>query len=197
MNKRRLLVSLALLLALVLASVLRDFVRDNVLTPALHLLWLLRLEFERLPQSYLWIALIVIGLLLAGSQLLAHTRPARRFIATGLERGGPIETLTRWFDLALYADYYKWRIAQRLGELALDVLAEREQLNREQVKARLAAGQLDLPPEIRAYLQAGLSPDTLNDLSRPTFRFSSHALFSPLDLPPEKVVQYLETKREQ
>lgn len=196
MKRRWWLLVLALLAAVPLAGWLKDFVRDSLLAPLLELLWLLRLEFESLPQSYLWIILIVIGLLLAAGSLLTSAMPRRRGPPPGWDRGGPVEVTARWLDLAAHGSYYKWRIARRLSELAVEALAQREHLTPEQVKQRLEIGGLDVPPEIRAYVQAGLSSDLLSQLERPSPGFWSRAGAAPLDLSPEIIVRFLEAEAE-
>jgi hypothetical protein len=196
MKRRWLLLALALLVAIPLAGWLKDFVRDSLLAPLLELLWLLRLEFESLPQSYLWIILIVIGLLLAAGSLLTSAAPRRRGLPPGWDRGGPVAVTARWLDLAAHGSYYKWRIARRLSELAVDALAQREHLTPEQVKQRLEEGELNVPPEIRAYVQAGLSSDLLSQLERPSSGFWSRAASAPLDLSPEIIVRFLEAEAE-
>jgi hypothetical protein len=192
MNRRWLLASLALLTASALAVLAKDFVRDHIVSPLLYLLWLLRLELESLPQSYLWIALLAVGVLLAIRSLFAGASPRGWRPPLDWDRGGPVETLTRWVDLAARSDYYKWRIAQRLGELTLEALAQHQRTSPDHIQRQLDAGRLDAPPDVQAYLRAGLTTQTLGDLSASPLRARS----TPLDLDPGAVVQFLETQLE-
>jgi len=99
MIRRALFLGLALAAAIGLAVLLRDLVREALVEPLAYLLWLVRLELESLPQAIAWVALIVIGLLLAGRSLVAgaaRSAPAgltNRLVAAWLQapprRAGP------------------------------------------------------------------------------------------------------------
>ena len=193
MIKRALFLGFALAVSLSLAVLFKDLVRETLVEPLAYLVWLVRLELESLPQPILWIALMVVGLLLAGRSLIASSAPARRTLPGARGYAGQVETIARWLSLTTHGEYYKWRLAQRLGEITLDALAQRDQISVEQARQQLDAGQLDVPPDIRAYLQVGLQPDYFGRLARPRWRFQSGVRSSPLDLAPETVVRYLET----
>jgi len=196
MIRRALFLGLALAAAIGLAVLLRDLVREALVEPLAYLLWLVRLELESLPQAIAWVALIVIGLLLAGRSLVAGAAPARRAAPGERDYAGQVEATVRWLNLTTHGDYYKWRLAQRLSELALEALAQREQIGVEEARRRLDDGRLDVPPDIRAYLQAGLQPDYFGRLPRPRWRWRLRAPSSSLDLAPETVVRFLETQLE-
>jgi len=196
MTKRLLLAGLTLIVVIALAVLFKDTVRRILVEPVMYLAWLLRLGFESLPQVFLWIALALIGLLVAGTSLIGIVqRPPR---AASIERNfaDPVETLARWIDHAARGYYFKWRLAQHLSALGLEALAQRRHISVEEARRQLEAGQLDVPPDIRAYLLAGLASDWYSVRPGPRPRLRAAARSSPLDLAPEAIVQFLETQLE-
>lgn len=156
----------------------------------LYGLWFGRLLLASLPQAVLWSCFLALALFLAGTSLFRPGRLRLRFRAEGTRQQGRLESWVRLLRQAAQEDYYKWRLAQRIRELALETLAQGEQISPKQVRQRLLAGQLALPPEIEAYLQASLKP--LSQFAAPRFFFRTRAPASPLQLEPERIIQFLE-----
>jgi hypothetical protein len=95
--------------------------------------------------------------------------------------------------------YFKWRLAQHLLGLTLEALAHGERTSPNMVRERLKSGGLDAPSEIEDYLLAGMTPilstrsnliTRLKDAIIPTHQIT------PLDLDPERVIQFLEDQLE-
>jgi len=192
-RERWLPLAIILLLAALLAPFLRDFIREVIVIPLLYLFWLGLLLAESIPQAGFWGCFVGLALLIAGRSLLRSPRLAPRRRGTKTASPGRIETWVKLLQQARQEPYYRWRLAQRFRELTLDTLAHAEHLSRKQVRQRLAEGQLGLPPEIRAYLQASLRSFSHLPAASPSFRSRPPA--SPLDLEPERIVQFLEEQR--
>jgi len=187
---------LVLLLAALLAFVFRGLVHDFFVVPFLYALWLIGVLLESIPQHIIWIIFLIVAVrIVVGNLIALRKRAARAARRKRAQERGHIGTWTNRIKMAELGLYSKWRLSQELGQLLLGVLAQGERLTPEQVKQNLEAGGIDVPPEIRAYLQAALEPgspdaescfEKLRRWSRPETRRS------PLYLDPEKVIRFLE-----
>lgn len=190
MKNRYLPLGVILVLAGLLTYWLQDYVR-TLLVPLLYLLWLGGRLIETIPQAGIWALFLFVALIIAAGSLLKR-QPAQAKI----RRAEPVhqERIEGWIKLiheTKQETYYKWQLAQRLQELTLDALAHDERLTRKQIRQRLQANQLDLPPEIEAYLQASMT--SFSHFVAPEQRFiKSKRQASPLDLEPERLIQFLE-----
>lgn len=194
------LAAIILLLAIPLRLFLLDEVRQMLLGPLLPLVQAGQLLSQAIPQALLW----ALGLLIAGALALRslNWRPRhapRRSAAVGWH-AGPVRVWVRWLQEQGQGDYFRKRLAHRLGRLLVQALAPYERLTASQ--ARRLLDRLDAPPEVRAYLQAGFEPEPpatitrWSILARLKSRFRVNTRRSPLDLDPEKVVRFLETQLE-
>lgn len=198
MKHRLLPLALVLLLAGLLALAFRDFVREAIVLPIAYAAWVVSLLLESLPQIIPWMIFLAIGLVIALGSLIARPKPARAAGGGAPHPRGPVEALARQIDLAAQGYYFRWHLARRLRNLAVDTIAYRRRSTPEQVKQQLDAGTLSLPPAIRAYLEAELAFGPVSrfaDLLR-RVRPGAPAFASPLDLDPAEVVRFLEAQVE-
>jgi hypothetical protein len=189
MRNRLLLLGLGLLLAVLIAAAVRGAVRDTVVAPLLLLLWGAQLLLGSLPQALPWGLLVALALVLAVGSLSGLRAPAFRRRAAP-EAAGRTATWLRLIRLTGRDEYARWRLAQRLAQLALELLGEREGLAPQQARRRLEDPSLAAPDEVRAYLRAGLA----GYQPRP----GSHGRIvrgGPLDVDPERVARWLEELR--
>ncbi|MFO7170241.1 MAG: hypothetical protein DIU80_019625 [Chloroflexota bacterium] len=156
MRNRLLLIGLGLLLAVLIAAAVRGAVREVVVVPLLLLFWDARLLLESLPQALPWTLLLGLTVVLAFSSLSGFTvpRPPHR---TQPESSGRAAEWARLLQLTARDEYSRWRLAQRLALLAQELIAAREGVTPQQARRRLEDPSLDIPPAVRAYLQAGLA----------------------------------------
>jgi hypothetical protein len=109
--------------------------------------------------------------------------------------GGQVLVLTRRIQKASKGDYFRWSLARYLGDLVCEVMAQRERATPEQLKRRLRAGRLDLPPGVRDYLEFGRVPlfaTSAGLLSRLRARLGTGAQPPAFDPTLERVVEFLE-----
>ncbi len=200
MRTRLLLLGLVLLLAIPLVLVLGDFARKAIAVPLLYILWIGRLLLNSIPQLPFWALLLAVALVVAGASLVGRKKPKRKASKEETDYEGRVRVLTRWIHHAAEGgDYSKWRLAQCLGQLTQEGLACRGRLDPEQVKDHLQSGEVNAPPEIQAYLQAGLAPMSYRPaglFSRLSHRLRLSAQTFPIDLDPERAVQFLEDQLE-
>jgi hypothetical protein len=183
------LLTLILVLAVLFTPFFDQFVREVIVIPFLYLLWIGRFLFEAVPQIVLWAAFSMILMLIMLMSFIGKRRPQlQRYKQTVTPQG----RIDPWLELIQKAErdaYFKWRLAQGLQRLTLDMLAHQADLPLKQVRQQLKEGQLGLPPEVQAYFQASLK--SLGYLSAPRRLFSSKTERSPLDLDPARVIQSL------
>lgn len=188
---RRHLVPLALILIVagLLTLVLQDYARQ-LIRPLLFIAWIGRLLFGAVPQAFIWAIFIAIVLVVAIRSLLKRRPPAPPAPRRQPSAEGRIERWATLIEQSRQETYYRWQLAQPLRALVIDVLAHRRRLMPGQVKQQLAAGSVELPPEIQAYLLASMT--SFSRLLTDRSRFRPERTPSPLDLSPEKIAQFLE-----
>ncbi len=199
MRARLFPLALALVLTAALTLLLRGLVRELIILPLLQLYWVVRILLESIPQLLLWSLFVGVALLIAGGSLIGWRRAQERAEAAQREQPGRVAAWARWIRQAEEGDYSRWRLAHRLGGLALDLLAYRQQCPPEQVKRQLEEGSLAMPPEVRAYLQAGLGRGLWGPSSHLSLlwrRLRGAPPPSPLDVELEAVIRFLETQLE-
>jgi hypothetical protein len=174
----------------------QDFMRETFVMPLLYAVWVGGLIFESIPQTAIWSLFLIITLPIALRSLIKKRPASPR--PPYLEPSQPerIQTWLRLLQRTDKDDYYKWQLAQRLQKLALEALAHDERLTMRQVRQRLANDALNLPPEVQAYLQAGMTSLSHFLRVRSPFRLKRQRQPTPLDLDPERVVEILEDKFE-
>ena len=196
MNKSLALVGLALLLVGLLALLLSGVVREVVVIPLLYLLWLMRVLIDSLPQAILWAGFLALAVLVAwksmpgppAAQPLPEAAPASRTA---------VATWASLFERAANDASTRWLLAQRLGQLAVELLASQDERAAQGAWQYLRDESSDILPEVRAYLQAG----TQSYRSAPPrwrrwwpWDARLEPWGDPLDLDPEEVVHYLEER---
>ena len=187
MNRKLLLIGLGFAIVF-MALLLRDFVRDSLIIPLLKLIRFV----DDLPQDLLWFFFLGIILFFAYKSLIKWEIPGFKVRRSKVNHRGQIEVLADLIGKADEGDYFRERLVQYLCELTLEILAYRERLTPAIIKERLRSGTLNVPPEIMAYLQAGLIWDSHHYRKMGRIRLRSNTQGSPLDLEPMRVVEFLE-----
>lgn len=199
MRRPIIIISLILLISIPLALVLHEFTREVFLSLLMRISWYLRLYMDSLPQPILWVMFIVIAIIIAvRSLLIRRSTPEATSEAMKL-RMGRVHNLMHAINRSSEGLYFKWRLAQHLLGLTVNTLAHQERTSPNLMRERLKSGGLDAPSEIEAYLLAGLTPvlsTPSNLLSRLRQAIMPTHRISPLDLDPEKVIQFLEDQLE-
>ena len=199
MRRNLTVVALILLISVPLALILRGFTREVILSILLRLSWLARLYIDSLPQPILWVAFISVAFVIAARSLIKRSSSPVMTIEAERLRTGRVHNLMRAIHRTSQGIYFKWRLAQHLLGLTLEVLAHQERTTPLQMKERLKSGVLDAPPEIKAYLLTGLTPilsRRADLITRIKQIFTPTRPISPLDLDPERVIKFLEDQLE-
>lgn len=193
MRARLFRLALLLILAALLTPFLKDFIRDVLLLPLLYAAWLARIIFETIPQVAIWIIFLFVALLVTLRSLSGGRAVRLDSRETPVRVTGRIESWARLVDQAGQEHYARWRLAREMRKLTLAILASEKQLSQEQVMRALQDNRLDLPPEIRAYLQASMTSFSYFSPTRFWF-WQKPTRPSDLDLDPEQVLQFLEER---
>jgi hypothetical protein len=189
--------ALVLLLTVLLAFLLQDVARDWVALPLARALRLGNLLLGAVPQIIFWALMLAIGLSVAARSLMEHRTRAQSIERARAVYQGQVWTLLRWVQCEPESAYFRQRLAYRLTRLATELQAYRQKRPLEPFNWRLDG--LDVPSEIRAYLQAGMAPSSSSDLSLVS-RFARwlrpQRTASSLDFDLESVVEFLEGQLE-
>ena len=187
-------IGVAIVIALMLA--LRAFVRDVLALPVSHLLWLADLAFKSIPQFVCWMALVLMGLVIALKSLGRKKRVTISKTQSSPIVPGRVAAWTERIELLLDGKYSRHRFGYYIGRLILDVLSHEERLNFRDIERRIEQEQLVLPPEVHQYLMARLRPGLPR---RPSFLARLKLLLglenqptSPLNRELDSVIRYLE-----
>jgi hypothetical protein len=179
---------LFLVLAFVLVFVVDDFVQRVIVAPILRAAWFVTVVVTSLPQFIFWGIFIVAALIIAarsiGREKTFRPRPGR---APASQRG-PVAS---WFSLlerAKTQEFSRWRLAQAIRKLTLDIRSPNESTNQHQIE-EVSSGWT-LPPEIDAYFGAPMP--SYQRLPRFWGRLRVKGTTTALGLDPEKVIEYLE-----
>jgi hypothetical protein len=194
MRERLPILGLALLLIGLLALVINGTIGEVVVVPLLFLSWAVQVLYQSIHQALLWGVFVLIAVLLVtrsfpwGSAPLPPAEPQA-------EPQGRVADWSRWLHNSSRDDHSRWRLAQRLSQLAIETLAFREQCSTQEISRRLRDGSLDISPQLRAYLHAGSAPYTPRPRPRLrlfTRRAQATAPADPLAIDPQLVIEYLE-----
>ncbi len=199
MRRLLLVVGIILLISIPLTFLLRGFTREVLLAFLIHLSWMVRLYIDSLPQSNLWAVFISFVLVIAALSLIKRKSVPRKTTEVEKPQWGKVHSLIRAIHPASQGMYFKWRLAQYLLDLSIETLAHRERTTPERIKQRLMSGTLEAPSEIEAYLLAGLTPvftTPTNLITRIKQTLGLTPRISPLNLDPERVIQFLEDQLE-
>lgn len=194
MSRRRkfALAGLFLVIAGLMAFSLRDLIRQSVVLPLTYFWWLGGIFYRSVAQVVYWVLLVTGFGLMAFGSLYGRERPSAERKRRGRVERGPIENFAWWLAQRPRGTYFKWRVANRLGTLAREMLAQRGEVL-SGPPFRLAGRGWEPPEEVDGYLDAGLNRSFAEFPRRGWF---SRPPATPFDLEVEPVVEYLESQLE-
>lgn len=158
MNRQRFI-----LFAIILSStaaglfLLREPITQALEIPYLYFSFLLRWISTGVPKAFYWIVLTSLGGLLALRSMQSRMARQNQRRVEGRQQLSRIELWSRWIDDLDRGRYFKWRAANRLSKLLVEILAYREKVEPDHILKKIEAGDLDLPFVHASYLQVGLN----------------------------------------
>jgi hypothetical protein len=176
--------------------------RQLVVAPVLFLLQTLVRVYQAIPPSVVWLFFVLAAYLMASTGWLRAVgdwlmyRRERGAAAGHADRSeGRVATLARWVARRSRGTYSRHYLKNVVSELAVEQLAQTHRLSVPQVKMALETNALQLPPEVNAYLLAGLSPWPLEPgggLREWVASLGLSRSAPPPDADTENVIQFLE-----
>ena len=194
-------IGLVLLLTVPLVLALRDVVREVIVIPLLYVLWMGRLLLRSLPQVLCWSVFLIVAFLLALGSLAQWEGPRRTPRAATGRSSGQVAVWAKRIRLMARGGYTGWYFGRHVEKLIVAVLAYRERLSIREIRRRIKVGDLEAPPEVRAYFGIVLLPSRhrwrIGSLSRFSLRPRRRAQgMPPSESGMERVVRFLEDQLE-
>lgn len=183
-----------LVMAILLALPLRDAVFRMVVIPLAYIIWVLGLVYRSVNQAIWWVVAMVLVLAVISRSLMPRLKVAERVRLKTKPVVGQVESLAGWMKKTERGVYFKWLIANRLGKIANQILANRSTGKKRSFFDPLTGPDWTPDPQVQSYLESGLH-GSFADFPQ------KHRLFStpeptPLDHDLKDVVQYLESQVE-
>ena len=118
--------------------------------------------YQAVPPAVLWLLVILLAYLLASASWIGAAGDwltnRRRPESTAEEATtGRVAYLARWLGRRRRGSYSRHYVKRIVSELAVEHLAQARRLTMPEVKLALETNVLGLPPDVNAYLLAGLS----------------------------------------
>ncbi len=156
---RRWIIPALIVVALLLALISQGSIRELLIKPLVHLGWEISVYVDSIPQAIFWSFLLLVVLLVAIRILVGSRRSAKILHSRGtpMRRMGAVESWLEWINQAQQGRYFRGRLAHRLTELAIELIAYRDQRPAKEVRAAIESGSLKASPVILHYLQEGLT----------------------------------------
>ncbi len=177
---------------LIVSILLRDLIRSTVIMPLAYIWWLLKLYYHAVPQLIVW-GMLIVAVFISALRNISPRNPFRRKEKNGSKSTkGPVEDFAQSLDKAPGGTYYKWLIANRLGNVARELLDQREG-RRARGFSRLRGRDWQPPDDVGAYLESGLN-GSFADF--PQSHWWSKPQPTTLDTDTKQVIEYLEYEME-
>lgn len=192
-RRRRLILAGSLLAAAtLLAFVFQDVVRTAVILPLSYLWWSLTILYHSIAQVIYWVVLVAGVLLMAFGSLYGGSILPQRERSFHRHERGPVQNFAWWLTQRGRGTYFKWRVANRMGELAREMLRQRGD-NPPGPPFALRGRDWEPPEAVGNYLEAGLNR-SFAEFPRRGWFFPPPQ--TPFDMEIDPVVEYLESQME-
>ncbi|MGC9521720.1 MAG: hypothetical protein ACP5HG_07540 [Anaerolineae bacterium] len=157
---KRILIMVVVLVALAipLMIMLEDFVRDAIVLPLAYQVWFVGVIIDALPQSWLLTVVLALILYLGLRSLQRDGTTSWRRQTQKSEAEGSVSAWRRRLQLVTKGSYSQQRFDHQLGQLLLRVVSYEQRLSMRETVRALEAGELDMPPELEAYLKDAMRP---------------------------------------
>jgi hypothetical protein len=195
MKPRRYLIILSgILIVFIMTFFLQDVVHRAVVVPLAYLWWVLKTYYSAVPQLLMWMILLVTLVMVFITNMFRWISIGQKSRQSTKPVQGSVKILARWISNPGDGNYYKWMVANRLGNLSRDMDVPLEnQPGLENTENLVDADQRKVIA-VQRYLKAGLE-ESFVDYPLPQIPFM-HRKETPFDLDVKQVVKYLESQME-
>jgi hypothetical protein len=195
MRNRRVIAVIGIVgIALLLAFPLRDDVFRLFIIPLAYVFWVLSLIYHAVRQTIWWALAMLVVLFLVSKSLLPQFKARKRVPLKAKPIVGQVESFATWIKKTEQGMYFKWLIANRLGKIANQILANRSTGRQRTFFDPLTGPDWTPDSAVRSYLESGLHGSFADYPQKSSF-FST-PVQTPLDHDLSEVVQYLESQVE-
>jgi hypothetical protein len=195
MKNQRVLAMIGIaVIALLLAFPLRDAVFRVVVIPLAYVLWVLSLVYHAVHQTVWWVVALLLVFYLLSRSLLPKFRLRKRLRLKPKPVVGQVEELASWLKKSERGVYFKWLVANRLGKVANQILANRSTGKQRSFFDLLMGPDWTPDSHVQSYLESGLHGSFADYPHKG--RIFSPPIQSPIDHDVSEVVQYLESQTE-
>jgi hypothetical protein len=191
---RILMISAGLVFVVTLAILLQDAIRRLVVTPLAYVSWLLKILVSLVPQLFIWVLLLAVLILFIIANLVSWINVRESRLKASQQDVGPVEKLASWIQKRSEGNYYKWKIANRLGSLAREMSSRQGNWKQPDYHRKGEAPDQSLLESVQRYLDAGLEESFVN-YPLPPLPFMRKST-TPFDLDVEVAVDFLEDQME-
>jgi hypothetical protein len=199
MRRRWLIAGAGVLVAMALGWATVRFTGGTLSAAFWYVLWHTNLQLKSIPQDAFWVLLLCLSAALAVASLVGR-RTTRRVED---ESPAPSKRLVRPLAHSVHrageAYYFRWRLARQLSALIVEAVDIAGQSGTGSKRQWWIKNSQNVPPEIRAYVDAALWGGFLRSTqTMPLWRraLSSGQARFPIDLDLETVVRFLEEQVE-
>jgi hypothetical protein len=154
----------------------------------------LKLFYNAVPQLFLWILLLAVLFLIVITSLLNWDSVGRKYEESSKPAQGPVEILAGWVSNSRNGNYYRWKIANRLGELWREMSGQLKNQGLSVSPEAAETQESHLSEAIQRYLKAGLE-ESFVDYPRPPLPYMRRQA-TPFDLNVDEAVKFLESQME-
>jgi hypothetical protein len=195
MRNQRILAMIGIgVIALLLAFPLRDTVYRAIVVPLAYLFWILGLAYHAVHQSIWWTVALLFVLFLLSRSLIPKIKVRERFRLKTKPVVGQVENLASWIKKNERGTYFKWLVANRLGKIANQILANRSTGKQRSFFDPLMGPDWEPDSRVQSYLESGVHGSFADYPQKG--RFFSTPEKTPMDHDLSDVVQYLESQVE-
>jgi hypothetical protein len=188
-----------LLVTILLLIVFRGAVREVVVEPLWDIIIGVQIFLSYIPQGLLWSLFLLAALYLAARSLTGRELPTR-IRETEAQHPGQVGIWARRIRLLVKGDYSRWYFLQYIEKLVVNVLADQKRLTRREIRQRLKARELKVPPEVQDCIQAEMAPGGSRRFSDTILKFwqrmNPRSQKPSFDSDLESIVQFLEHQLE-
>jgi hypothetical protein len=196
MKRQQYILILILLIVLIWATLfLRNMVITFIIIPTEQVVWALSTLFTTIPDVVWWGILIIVLII---NIIREYGRISNNLETTAMDTKKPLYLIFPWnvqHNRSSINAYQRWKLEQRVSELAIEILAEINRTSKEISKKNILEGKYDLPSEVYKFIQTGLNPDQYNPSRKSIPFFQRKRLASHDDNGLEQTLDFLETRR--
>ena len=177
----------------IVVFLIKDAVREVVIKPVLYIIWLLSLLIRAVPQQLLWSLIILLGAYIFLSKVLdirLKEDISQNEIVVYQSR---LDKWKDWIELAIQGDYFKKKLFNEIGDVIVDSVAFKEQLDKREVLIKIRSGEIILPFKFEKNERYSKS---LSKFQMLLYRFYAPEKNISITQEVEEIINYLEREME-